>query len=108
MMRIIAFIEFLLFYLKEILVSNIRVAYDVLTPEHKMKPGIIALDVMDMTDAQISMMANFITMTPGTLGLAVSENHQKLYIHVMYLDTAPEKVAAQLLNDYGKRVKRVI
>ena len=108
MMRVWAWIEFLLFYLKEVLVSNLRVAYDVLTPEHKMTPGIIALDVADMTDAQITLMANSITMTPGTLGLTVSENHDKLYIHAMYLDGSPEAVAKKLLNDYGKRVKRVI
>jgi len=107
MMRILAFLEFLLFYLKEILVSNVRVAYDVLTPTHRMTPGIIALDVSDFTDAQISMMANFITMTPGTLGLAVSDDHSTLYIHAMYLDSPAEAVAEQLLNDYGKRVKRV-
>lgn len=108
MIRLLAWIEFLLFYFKEVLVSNLRVAYDVLTPEHKMKPGIIALDVADMTDSQITLMANFITMTPGTLGLAVSENHDKLYIHAMYLDGSPEEAAAKLLNDYGKRVKRVV
>ena len=73
-----------------------------------MKPGIIALDVADMSAAQISLMANFITMTPGTLGLAVSKDQKKLYIHAMYLDAAAEEVAARLLNDYGKRVKRVI
>lgn len=108
MMRILACIEFLLFYLKEILLSNLRVAHDVLTAEHKMTPGIIALDVADMTDAQITLMANFITMTPGTLGLTVSDSHDKLYIHAMYLDASSEEVAAKLLNDYGKRVKRVI
>ncbi|HAV13988.1 MAG TPA: hypothetical protein DCX06_10945 [Opitutae bacterium] len=31
-----------------------------------MTPAIIALDVSTYTDSQISMMANFITMTPGT------------------------------------------
>jgi multicomponent Na+:H+ antiporter subunit E len=108
MMRILAFLESLIFYLKEIIFSNLRVAYDVLTPTHQMTPGIIALDVSDYSDAQISLMANFITMTPGTLGLAVSEDHSKLYIHAMYLDSTPEEVAEQLLNDYGKRVKRVI
>jgi multicomponent Na+:H+ antiporter subunit E len=107
-MRLFAWIEFLLFYLKEVFVSNLRVAYDVLTPEHKMNPGIIALDVADMTESQIALMANFITMTPGTLGLAVSEKLDRLYIHAMYLDGSAEEVAAKLLNDYGKRVKRVI
>jgi len=108
MMRILAFLEFFLFYIKEILVSNFRVAYDVLTPGHQMTPGVVALDVSDYSDPQISMMANFITMTPGTLGLVVSDDHSRLYIHAMYLDTSPEEVACQLLNDYGKRVKRVI
>ena len=108
MMRILAWIEFILFYLKEVLVSNLRVAYDVLTPKHHMTPGIIALDVADMTDAQVAVMANFITMTPGTLGLSVSEDHSKLYIHVMYVDGSSEALAAKMLNDYGKRVKRVV
>ena len=108
MMRILAWIEFILFYLKEIFVSNLRVAYDVLTPKHHMTPGIIALDVADMTDAQVAVMANFITMTPGTLGITVSENHDKLYIHAMYVDGSSEELAAKMLNDYGKRVKRVV
>ncbi|CAA6678336.1 MULTISPECIES: Na+/H+ antiporter subunit E [unclassified Lentimonas] len=108
MKRLFAFAEFLLFYLKEVLVSNLRVAYDVLTPTHRMTPGIIALNVADMSDRQIALMANFITMTPGTLGLTVSENHDKLYIHSMYLDGEVEEIADQLLNDYGKRVRRVV
>lgn len=108
MRRLIAIIEFIFFYLTEILKSNLRVAHDVLTKEHLMTPGIIALDVSDMSDAQISLMANFITMTPGTLGLAVSDDHNKLYIHAMYLDTSADEVAADLINDYGKRVKRVV
>ena len=108
MIRILAWIEFLLFYVKEVLVSNLRVAHDVLTPKHHMRPGIIALDVADMTDAQVAVMANFITMTPGTLGISVSEDHEKLYIHAMYVDDSSEELAAKMLNDYGKRVKRVV
>jgi multicomponent Na+:H+ antiporter subunit E len=108
MRRLLAIVEFLFFYIKEVVVSNFRVAYDVLTPENQMRPGIIALDIADMTDAQIWLMANLITMTPGTLGLAVSGDHQKIYIHAMYLDRPPEEVAARLMNDYGKRVKRVL
>ena len=61
------------------------------------------LSTLDNTD-----FTNFITMTPGTLGLVVSDDHHKLYIHAMYLDHSPEKIAEQLLNDHGKRVKRAI
>lgn len=108
MSRLIAWIEFIFFYITEILKSNLRVAHDVLTPEHKMTPGIIVINVAELTDGQISLMANFITMTPGTLGLAVSDDHTKLYIHAMYLDAPADEVAEQLFNDYGKRVQRVV
>jgi multicomponent Na+:H+ antiporter subunit E len=107
MRRAFAFIGFLIFYVNDIVRSNLRVAYDVLTPTHLMKPGVIALDVSEMTDRQILLMANFITMTPGTLGLAVSENRSTLYIHAMYIDVSAEALEADLMERYGKRVRHV-
>lgn len=107
MSRLLAFIAFLLFYLVEVIQSNLRVAHDVLTPRHRMKPGILAVDVSDMTNRQLLFMANFITMTPGTLGLDVSDSHDKLYIHAMYIDGEMETMARELEEDYGRRVKRV-
>lgn len=107
MRRIIAFIGFLLFYASEVVKSNFRVAYDVLTPRHRMRPGVIAVDVRGMTDRQVLFMANFITMTPGTLGLAVSPGRTKLYIHAMYTDEGVEALSRELSETYGKRVRDV-
>lgn len=107
MSKLLAMIAFLGFYLLDVLKSNFRVAHDVLTPRHRMKPGIIAMDVNGMTDRQILMTANLITMTPGTLGLGVSDDKRTLYLHVMYLDGTPEETARQLEHDYGRRVRDV-
>ncbi|MGZ0654312.1 Na+/H+ antiporter subunit E [Coraliomargarita sp. W4R53] len=107
MMRILHSIGFILFYIGEVVKSNLRVAYDVLTPTHHMNPGIIAVDVAGMTDRQLLFMANFITMTPGTLGLSFSDAKDKLYIHAMYLDNDLEALSAELSNNYGKRVRNV-
>ena len=107
MMRIVHFVGFILFYILEVLKSNLRVAHDVLTPTHKMNPEVIAVDVLGMTDRQLLFMANFITMTPGTLGLCFSEDKSRLYIHAMYIDGDREAVSAELFNTYGKRVRRV-
>ncbi len=106
-MRIVHFVGFIIFYISEVVQSNLRVAYDVLTPTHKMEPGILSVDVSGMTDRQLLFMANFITMTPGTLGLCFSESKDKLYIHAMYLDHDMEALSADLSNTYGKRVRRV-
>ncbi|MCH2156396.1 MAG: Na+/H+ antiporter subunit E [Opitutales bacterium] len=107
MSRIIASLSFFLFYVKEVVTSNVRVAYDVLTPTHRMKPGVIELSIAGMTDTQVLAMANLITMTPGTLGLHVSEDKQRLFLHVMYLDKSPQETAAELEASYGKRVRDV-
>lgn len=107
MSRFIAMISFLFFYVYEVVKSNLRVAYDVLTPTHQMKPGIITVNVDGMTDRQLLFMANLITMTPGTLGLNFSEDQKKLYIHAMYIDGDEGKLSRDLETQYGRRVRRV-
>ena len=107
MSRLLAFAFFIIFYATEVVKSNLRVAYDAMTPQHHMKPGILAVDVSGMTDRQLLFMANFITMTPGTLGLIISGAKDKLYIHAMYVDKDMETMARELQQDYGRRVQRV-
>lgn len=107
MNRLLSFVNLACFYIKEVVLSNLRVAHDVLTPKHRMKPGIIVVDVDGLTDWQIFFMSNLITMTPGTLGLTVSRNHKCLYIHAMYIDGSAEELAESLREDYGRRVQSV-
>lgn len=78
-------ILFFFFYAKEIIVANLRIAYDVLTPRHRMTPGIIALPLDVQTDLEIISLANLITMTPGTLSLDISSDRRTLYVHAMYI-----------------------
>lgn len=79
-----ALCAFLPFYIKEVVLSNLRVARDILLPHSQISPGIVALRLDPMTDLQLLMLTNLITMTPGTLSLEVSEDRATLYIHSMY------------------------
>ncbi len=107
MKRLVALICFMLFYTVDVIRSNFRVAYDVMTPKDYMKPGIIAVDVAGMTERQLWFMANLLTMTPGTLGVAISKDLQILYIHAMYIVGTPEAMAEKLAATYGRRVRDV-
>ncbi len=78
-------IGFTLFYIWELIKSNMRVAYEVLTPTHNMEPGVIGLELELESDAGITILANLITMTPGTLSLDVSNDRRMLFIHAMYV-----------------------
>ena len=106
-MRFLKFIRFLLFYLMEILLSNFRVAYDVITPSHYMSPGFIAIPLEDLTDLQLMILTNMITMTPGTLSLDVSSDRKTLYIHAMYIDEDIKKFKNELVRNYIMKIKEV-
>ncbi|WP_417616850.1 Na+/H+ antiporter subunit E [Oceanisphaera sp.] len=86
-------ISFILFFLWDLTKANARVAYDVLTPTHLMRPGVIAIPLDIKDEAGITMFANLITVTPGSLALDVSSDRKVLYVHLMYLDDEASQLA---------------
>lgn len=102
-----AAIGFLLFYIKEVLLSNVRVAYDVLTVRDHSDPAIIALPLDARTDFEILIVANLISMTPGTLSMDVSSDRKTLYIHAMFVDDA-EELKRGLKRDFEGRVLKLL
>jgi multicomponent Na+:H+ antiporter subunit E len=78
-------LSFIAFFIWELTKANLRVAYDVLTPRHHMRPGVVAIPLDAKTDLEIMLLSSLITLTPGTLSLDVSANRRVLYIHAMYI-----------------------
>jgi multicomponent Na+:H+ antiporter subunit E len=100
-MRTLRFIGFLGFFVWELFLANLRVAWEVITPKHHMHPAIIAVDLDTVSDLQTTVLANFITLTPGTLSLDVSPDRKTLYVHAMYVDDPDE-----FRNDIKQRLER--
>jgi multicomponent Na+:H+ antiporter subunit E len=100
-------IGLILFFLWELVLANIRVAYDVLTPVHFMRPGIIAIPLDARTDAEITILSNLITLTPGTLSLDISADRKVLYMHAMYIDDI-ESTRRKIKDGFEKRVLEVM
>ncbi len=97
------FLRFVTYYLWELLQSNAIIAYDVLTPVHYMKPGVIGIPIEAKTNIEITVLANLITMTPGTLSLDVSEDRKTLYVHAMYIRD-PDQLRASIKENLERRV----
>ncbi|AHM60100.1 monovalent cation/H+ antiporter subunit E [Flammeovirgaceae bacterium 311] len=79
-------ISFLLFFLKEVFVANLKIAYDIITPRYRMRPTVIALPLTAKTNVEITLLACMITLTPGSLTLDVSEDKKILWVHILYLE----------------------
>ncbi len=83
--RFFRFLLFLIYYLKELVLSSLYVAYDIITPTDYMKPGIVAVPVDLKTDTAIIAFVNLISMTPGSLSVDMSPDKKIIYVHAMYL-----------------------
>lgn len=106
--RVWRVVKFVVFYIGQLIMSNLRVAYDVVTPHNYMRPGVIAVPLTVETDAEIVLLANLITLTPGTLSLDLSPDRKTLYVHVMYIDIDAEQARRQIKEGLETRVLELL
>ena len=100
-------IRFTFFYIWNLILASLKIAYDVITPRHRMKSGIIAIPLDAKSDLEITVLANLITITPGTLSLDVSTDRRVLYIHAMYIDDK-EELIQEIKTELEKRVLEML
>lgn len=83
----------------ELFASALKVARLVIRPDMgaHLRPGIIAFPLTATRDAEITLLANLITLTPGTLSLDVSEDRSTLYVHA--IDVADKQA---LIDDIAR------
>jgi multicomponent Na+:H+ antiporter subunit E len=98
---------FVFFFLYEMIMANIAVAYDVITPKYFFKPGIIEYPMDAKTDLEINLLSTVISMTPGTLIIDISEDKKSLFIHVMYLKNK-EHFIEQTKNGFERRLLEIL
>lgn len=84
--------------------ANIDVAYRVITG--RIRPGIVKLSPGLKTDFGITLLANSITLTPGTLSVDVDEEAGDLYVHWINV-TDPEPAAKAVCGRFPAWVRRI-
>lgn len=103
--RLFQIVPFAFWYLGELICCNLRVAKDVLTPVLKNRPGILAVRLDCETDLEITAVANLVSLTPGTLSVALSQDRQTLYVH--FMDVDPDRLQdleGEIKNGIERRV----
>jgi multicomponent Na+:H+ antiporter subunit E len=76
-------------------VANIDVAYRVLTG--RINPGIVKISPKLKNDMSLTILANSITLTPGTLSVDVDEENNDLYVH--WINVQPDALK-EMPRDY--------
>ena len=104
--RVWRVIKLVAFFLYELVVSSVRVAWDVLTPTQLSNPAIIEMPLDVKSDIEILLVTNLISLTPGTLSLDVSPDRKTLIVHAMFADD-PEALIAELKDGMERKVMEV-
>jgi multicomponent Na+:H+ antiporter subunit E len=81
--RPIAAAMFAGYFLYLLAASSLSVARTVLTPRDRIRTGIVAVPLQGCSDAVVTLIADAITLTPGTLTLEVRRDPLTLYVHAL-------------------------
>jgi len=85
-LRVWRVLRLLVLFIYDLIVSSLQVVWDVITPTHLSRPGIIALPLDAEGEGEILLVANLISLTPGSLSLDLSPDRKTLYVHAMFVD----------------------
>lgn len=96
-------IRFGMYFVRVLIVANLQIAWEILTPRHNISPRIVRFDVTGLTPVQRAVMVNLINLTPGTLVVGINKDETTLYVHCMY---AADRAAA--INDLNYLKNRLL
>lgn len=83
----------------DIVRSNVRVALQVLGPEKRLHPGFIWIPLDIANIHGIAALTSMITLTPGTVSAALSDDRRYLLVHVLHLDD-PDTLVREIKTRY--------
>ncbi|NGP43478.1 Na+/H+ antiporter subunit E [Bacillaceae bacterium SIJ1] len=102
-----AMIRLFFLFVRELLVANWDVVKVVYSPKMNTQPGIFRLQTDLQKNWQITLLANLISLTPGTLSLVVSDDRKIIYIHAMNIQST-EAAAKNIKQSFEKLILELI
>ena len=79
-------IRFILLYFMDLTHSCLRIAADVVTVKSLSHPGFIEVPLEARTDAEIALVANLVTFSPGTMVVDLTDDRKTMLVHSMFLE----------------------
>ncbi|MFD1018839.1 Na+/H+ antiporter subunit E [Thalassobacillus hwangdonensis] len=92
MRRVFKIVALIFLFIRELVLSNIDIVKWVYKPKLDVEPGIFALPTELKSNWEITLLANLISLTPGTLSIAVSHDNTTIYIHAMDIPDVEQSI----------------
>jgi len=105
--RPLVLLRFAVVVLYDIVVANVTVARLILGATDHLKPAFVVMPLEVETEAAISLLANTISLTPGTVSTFVSADRRCLIIHSLHT-TDEESMIATIRKRYERPLKEAL
>lgn len=102
-----AMLHFAARFVVDLLISTWQVAVLVVHPRRTLRQGVVAVSVPGASDALLTMLANAISLTPGTLTLDIDRATSTVYVHALDIGEGPEGVQ-QLRRDLHSQASAAV
>ena len=76
----------------DLVVSSAQVAVLAVRPRTRLRPAVVAVQVRGASDTLLTVLANAISLTPGTLTIEVDRQRSTLHVHVLDVGHGPKAV----------------
>ena len=105
--RPLLLLRFIGVVLYDILVANVTVASLILGRQERLQPAFVVLPLALRSDLAISLLANTVSLTPGTVSAYLSADRRCLIIHSLHT-TAPDDMLATIRRRYETPLKEIL
>lgn len=85
-------LRFLGYFAADLVKASLQVALLVVLPRRALRQAVLAVPVRGASDQLLTLLANAISLTPGTLTLEVDRPRSTLYVHVLDVGRSPSGV----------------
>lgn len=105
--RVFAMLDLGFYFFWSVIAANGRMVIVVLSPTSRLAPAIVRIPLDIDNHAAITLLANWITLTPGTLSLDVSDEFDALFVHTIDGGDDPDAFRRTIKMQFERRVKKV-
>lgn len=100
--------QYVVYFVWQMILSGLSVAWLVLQPKPKLDPGIIAVPLDVDGDLEITILASSITLTPGSISLELDRSGERpiLYVHYPVVGD-PDRLRASIKSGFERILMRI-
>lgn len=103
----VRFVGFVAWFAWQVVVTSAKVSALILTPGRTPQPGIVRVELDDLSESELTLLVALITITPDTLVIALNRDARTMYVHGMFVAGDADGFRASLLDTERRLLRGV-